>query len=601
METFNYPLNASDISNDFQSMWNPSTTLSANFANDHVQLPTVTASISGPASALMAILINSTEFASAVWVPFEASPTITLGSTDGDYDVWLGVQGISGQTYWTRRRLTLDRVPPTVYVTNQTTSSTSRPIIQLQGYSPESLASVSYTLANANGTISDEPGILTDQQYDPNTLKLTTTSFQCFDLELAIGENTVTLKVQDLAGNITITALQYTLDLSTDTTAPAITLYWPQDGMQLSGSAFTLRGLVDDPTATVAVSGLTTDPVEGVVERNGAFWIEELPLTDGNNSLTVTVTDAAGNVATTSLTVVKSNVQLTMDPLDPNELIKPSTTVTGTINDPGYAVWVNGVRAGTPVFNGTTYDWTATAVPVYGEGTAVMLARAIPNSDNDGNGTASNSQSSANNPNLGNPMSAQAKDLQNAVEQPPRVYVQQFTDTWGAVYDATHSESSSTDWTDGAGGTGTVVVNHPEGVCTTTKTWDEDFYPPTKDGTAMTGCDPGPPPSSSAPTDPPEITVEYCDVNENAGAYSRNTRSIVMLKTGGKGVAKRQNLFTINASAWEILQKQCRPGWGNRNNCDWTGIPPGEIKLAGFGRVGNDGNLYKVLPTIPLL
>ena len=104
-----------------------------------------------------------------------------------------------------------------------------------------------------------------------------------------------------------------------------------------------------------------------------------------------------------------------------------------------------------------------------------MLARAIPNSDNDGNGTASNSQSSANNPNLGNPMSAQAKDLQNAVEQPPRVYVQQFTDTWGAVYDATHSESSSTDWTDGAGGTGTVVVNHPEGVCTTTKTWDEDF------------------------------------------------------------------------------------------------------------------------------
>ena len=126
--------------------------------------------------------------------------------------------------------------------------------------------------------------------------------------------------------------------------------------MQLSGSAFTLRGLVDDPTATVAVSGLTTDPVEGVVERNGAFWIEELPLTDGNNSLTVTVTDAAGNVATTSLTVVKSNVQLTMDPLDPNELIKPSTTVTGTINDPGYAVWVNGVRAGTPVFNGTTYD-----------------------------------------------------------------------------------------------------------------------------------------------------------------------------------------------------------------------------------------------------
>ena len=111
----------------------------------------------------------------------------------------------------------------------------------------------------------------------------------------------------------------------------------------------------------------------------------------------------------------------------------------------------------------------------------------------------------------------------------------------------------------------------------------------------MTGCDPGPP-SSSAPTDPPEITVEYCDVNENAGAYSRNTRSIVMLKTGGKGVAKRQNLSRLMRAPGKSCKSSADPDGATEITVIGLEFPGGEIKLAGFGRVGNDGNLYKVLP-----
>ena len=69
--------------------------------------------------------------------------------------------------------------------------------------------------------------------------------------------------------------------------APVIQLYWPTDGTQISGSSFTWRGAVDDPT--VALSAQITDSngdinvVAGVIERNGNFWVDNIPLSPGTN------------------------------------------------------------------------------------------------------------------------------------------------------------------------------------------------------------------------------------------------------------------------------------------------------------------------------
>ena len=52
-------------------------------------------------------------------------------------------------------------------------------------------------------------------------------------------------------------------------------------------------GQLDDACATMTVSGLTAEPVAGLVERNGRFWVEGLPLLPGANGLTLTATDAA--------------------------------------------------------------------------------------------------------------------------------------------------------------------------------------------------------------------------------------------------------------------------------------------------------------------
>jgi YD repeat-containing protein len=48
-------------------------------------------------------------------------------------------------------------------------------------------------------------------------------------------------------------------------------------------------------------------------ERTGLFWVDGLPLLPGTNLLTLTATDLAGNSSVTNITVVQSDVLLTID------------------------------------------------------------------------------------------------------------------------------------------------------------------------------------------------------------------------------------------------------------------------------------------------
>jgi hypothetical protein len=103
------------------------------------------------------------------------------------------------------------------------------------------------------------------------------------------------------------------------------------------------------------------------VERNGKFWVQDLPLSGGTNRLTLTVTDAAGNTTVTNVSLVKSDLVFAMNPVTPDsKLWERTVNLTGVISDPSYAVWVNGVK-GTNYGNGT---WEVDNVPVNQGGTA---------------------------------------------------------------------------------------------------------------------------------------------------------------------------------------------------------------------------------------
>lgn len=348
-------------------------------ANQYVQsgFPVVQLNVAGYPYSL-GIAVDDTNFANdAVWQPYGGSNvTVNLGGTQGWHDVWIGLRGHADATsaaVWQWNRLKLDRTPPTLVITSPTNGVVTQPFIQLQGHSSEPLSLIRYDLSNAAGTVSNQVVRVCGQDYDTNTFEYTTTYFQAYGVSLTNGLNVVTLHAADYAGNSTTLTANFTLDYSSKTNPPVVRLLWPQNGLEICGSAIVCRGWVDDDTATVTAQLVDandqTNSVGAMVGRDGGFYANSLTLASGANHLRYTVTDAAGNVATTNITVSTSDLELTIDPVKPGQAL-----VTGTIGGTNYAIEVNGV-SGTNNGDGT---WAATITPI-GIGGGAVVVNAVQN------------------------------------------------------------------------------------------------------------------------------------------------------------------------------------------------------------------------------
>jgi hypothetical protein len=322
-----------------------------------------------------AVLVDGTNFAGATWTAYTSSNiTANLGTQEGWHGLWIGLKGFTAdaQQTWLWKGLELVTTQPQLVITSPTNANglVNVPLVQVAGFCTEPLDSISYDLTNALGLVTNQDAGITHQYYDTNTFNFTTNYFECVDVPLTNGLNIITLHAIDLAGNMTTLATNITLDYS-GTTNPAIQLFWPQNGEQISGSSFTWRGWVDDPTATIFASIVDTNGntsvVQGLVERNGNFWVEDLPMPNGTNSLTLTVTNAAGYSSSTNITVSTSPLTVTMTPIPDGQLWNATVTATGSISDSTYSLWINGVKAG--VTNGV---WTANNVPMTPGGVATF-------------------------------------------------------------------------------------------------------------------------------------------------------------------------------------------------------------------------------------
>jgi len=278
--------------------------------------------------------------------------------------------------------LVLDTTPPGIVVTSPASSTVAAPLIQVQGFAGENLSGISYDISNALETVTNQAGYVTGQFYDTNLLATTTNYFQCHDVPLAAGLNTVTLHATDLAGNTATTHFNVTLDYATDTTPPELKLVWPPAGTVIAGSRFTLQAQVGDPLAGVTVSiadaGGDTNTVQGLVQGDGAVQAAGLPLASGTNTLTVITTDAAGNTAATNFMVVRGAVAVAVNPLTDDQLNRSLVGVTGTVSDTNASLTVNGVMVAVYA-DGT---WTADNVPVKSTGTASFDLQTYDAGDN---------------------------------------------------------------------------------------------------------------------------------------------------------------------------------------------------------------------------
>ncbi|MGD0743785.1 MAG: hypothetical protein ABSA45_01385 [Verrucomicrobiota bacterium] len=563
----------------------------------------------------LAISADDTNYAAdAVWNNYTSTNiTIALGSTEGWHEVWFGLRGHADDpsaALWQWKRLKLDLTPPSLAIFSPS-NVVSQPIIQVLGSSPEPLAGLSCDLTNAAGLFTNRMILVLDQYYDTNTFELTTNNFQIFDAELTNGVNTFTIRAVDLAGNTTVTNFSFTL--VSDTTAPVITLGWPTDGAKVCSDTFTVDGWLDDPSATLTLS-LTgtngaTNTFKGLVERDGRFWVENVPLTDGTNLLTLLAGDAWGNTMTTNISVVKGGLSLTINSIPGDQLNQMAVTVTGTVGDASYAVWVNGVPA-TVNANGI---WSADNVPVTEGGTASFYATAyppgeapaIPQGGSGGGGAGGGSGGAGGS--SANPPTPNAQNANANTDKGPGIkvltYHNDLTSTTtpheyspkGLWYVDSHlnwklASISTRAWTGTRENAGTDLT------MTSTSTWPADDFPPTKLGTTISSF------NGTWYNEPPPLVVqEHCEVKGKFPSglmatidYARSAQTTLQLFTGGKAVPKRNNLFAIRGSATRILSKLAQPPLPAGTPME--GIPSENITMGEVGQLDTNGAAWGVFP-----
>ncbi len=628
----------------------------ANFYGNQTIVP-VQVNLQSGCPAYYAVLVNDTNYADAVWRPYTGTNLLaTLGSADGVYDVWVGLKGwpTNATETWETDDLTLrlDRGAPVVNLTSAVNTSVCKPYLQVQGFADKPLASLSYDINNAFGFAANQDAFVTDQTFDTNQFDFTTNFFRAYDVALATNTNWITLRVTDRAGNMTTTNFYVTLDYKSATNLPTINLIWPQDGMAVSGTNVTIRGTMSDETGIIQAQSVdeegNTNIITGIVERNGMFWIENVPV-NGETEITLQATDAAGNVTAIDFTVEPSDLILTITGTPTgNDLWHGAGIVYGTVGDPNATVTVNGTNAviDNSSANGDgTYNWTATSVPIWGQGTATFDATAYSGQ----NWVSSNLRSRA--MSVSTPTMAPA-NTSLAVEMQPYVVmisyngteVQKFTalDYGYAWYQQTAKSQTATPV---AGTNGQCVLNDrrtnsmywyvqeasssgsghekfmwgesppDDGQEHTDNSWGGSYDGPAQwpywDGVSLEllramphkdqswGCAScGPGYMWNAVRHYFADGVQYhWDLGGNT-TFDMNVSAKTQMKlfTGGKAQVRRKNLFVIDASASEIL----RPPMDYGPGYPWWDVPENAIDNASLtvaGKsVGADGKLWLELP-----
>ncbi|WP_275288535.1 Ig-like domain-containing protein, partial [Halomonas elongata] len=162
------------------------------------------------------------------------------------------------------------------------------------------------------------------------------------------------------------------LDITLDTTAPSVAV----DPLTTNDTTPALSGTVDDPEATVTVTVDGSD-VEATNNGDGTWRLADDTLSalpEGETTITVTATDAAGNETTATRSVTVDTIAPdapTVDPTDGSELsgsAEPNSTVNIDTNGDGetdHSVTADGdgiwsVTPDTPLDDGTEISATAT-------------------------------------------------------------------------------------------------------------------------------------------------------------------------------------------------------------------------------------------------
>ncbi len=291
-----------------------------------------------------------------------------------------------------------------------------------------------------------------------------------------------------------------------------------------------------------------------------------------------------------------------VDAVPDEQLHLPATTVTGTVQDATYAVWVNGVEAVVEADG----HWTASGVPVSEGGTASFHARAYPPGEHPATGSGVPGVS---------PASPYAVSWAVDNDKKPQVRVLEYHVDWTEtishgtggklseiVIDAPNSSAYHLSWHDSAASDGWSRVEFADRTCQKNFVWPPDVcilreQAPSLSGTMTNTCGDG---STNWPA--PVIYAEHCNVTNvtistnsasvSTNSYRRTAQTILQLRTGGKPLSHRMTLFRVHAEASRITS----PRWPVEGGYSGEAIPATNLAVGELGALGADGNLWKALP-----
>jgi hypothetical protein len=289
--------------------------------------------------------------------PSEGAWSVTSAIlANGTYPVVASVSDGAGNLGSATQQLTIDTVLPVVSINGGPSVTTNDP---------------TRTIA---GTSDVAPGTVVHVTVDSQTLTAlvqSTGTWNVAPTALADGTRTVTASVTDPAGNNGT----HSQTLTVNTVGPAVTITGGANALtnhatpDISGTANVAAGT----TVTVTLADQT---LTGLVQVGGAWSVTAAALSDGPHRVVMSVSDAAGNLAsyTQTLTVdtvspfvaITGGATSTTNNLDPTIAgttdAAPGTTVTVSIAGQTMTTLVQA--------NGT---WNATPAPV-GEGTWLVVA-----------------------------------------------------------------------------------------------------------------------------------------------------------------------------------------------------------------------------------
>jgi hypothetical protein len=295
-------------SNDFYSAPPVVTIAGGATANTNNSTPTISGTTDLAAPGVVTVTVGGQTLTAT---PADGAWSVTSSLlANATYTVHAAVTDGAGNLGSANEQLTVDTVPPVVTIGGGASMTTDDPTPTIAGTSDVAPGTTVHVSVDAQ--------TLTALVQPAGTWNVTPTA-------LSDGTHTITASVDDPAGNLGTTSQAVTID----TTAPAVTITGGAIALTNNATPDISGTAAVAPGSTVTVT-LADQTLTASVAGNGTWSVFAAALANGPHRIVMSVSDAAGNPASTTQT-------LTVDTVPPTVSITGGVTATTTSATPTIA------------------------------------------------------------------------------------------------------------------------------------------------------------------------------------------------------------------------------------------------------------------------